>query len=458
MLRRQPPSWILLFLVAAGLAARLAALPLPGTGDMWVWRIWAFNAATGDPATFYADPANPGERRLLAYDGRETTVDYPPLALYALAIVGRAHHHLDPRFENTPRLNVAIKLPILLTDAALAGLLWWLARRWLDPARARWLGLASWLNPALVWNGVVLGYLDLWMALPVVGSLAAASLGHAALAGTLLAIATLIKPQAVFIAPVMALALWRHDRARSLAVATGMGLMAGLAALGPVVAAGQATALATALGSFGRHDMLSGNAANLWWIVNWLTRAAFDHDLGWGSALTSTVRILALSTWTDELHLPDPQPVGFVLLATAVAWALWIGRSRRTLADHAALGAFIVHAYFTLALRVHENHLLLAIPLATLAAAGLRGYARLAAGLSAILALNLFLFYGISEYYAFDVPRHLTGVDTTVLVALANLVVFAWHVRLFGRLHVARDEQGRLPTPRRTSPVVRGLL
>jgi len=59
----------------------------------------------------------------------------------------------------------------------------------------------------------------------------------------------------------------------------------------------------------------------------------------------------------------------------------------------------------------------------------------LAAGLSAVLGLTLLLFYGISEYYAFDVPRHWTGVDTTVLVAIANLVLFAWHVRLFGRVH-----------------------
>lgn len=419
--------------MVAGLAVRLAALPLPGTGDVWVWRIWAFNATTGDPATFYADPVNPAERRLLAYDGRETTVDYPPLALYGLGLAGRAYHAFDPTFRNAPALNAALKLPALLADGALAILFWWLLRGRQPPHAARRISLGSWLNPALVLNGVALGYLDLWVAVPAVGAVAAAALGRAALGGALLAVAMLVKPQAALVAPVIVLALWQTGGGRALAQASALGVAVAIVVLGPVLLAGQGLALLVALGSFGRHDMLSGNAANLWWLVTWVTRAWFDHDHGWGPALTATVRILALSTWTDELRLPDPRPISLVLAAGAIAWALRKGRARRSLADRAALGAFLVHAYFTLALRVHENHLFLAIPLATLAASRLRGYGRLAVGLSAVVALNLFLFYGLSEYYAFEVPRHWTGVDTTVLLALANLAVFTWHVRLFAR-------------------------
>jgi len=47
---------------------------------------------------------------------------------------------------------------------------------------------------------------------------------------------------------------------------------------------------------------------------------------------------------------------------------------------------------------------------------------------SAIFALNLNLFYGISEYIdGWAVPRGMTVIDLTVLLAVANCAALVWH-------------------------------
>ena len=93
----------------------------------------------------------------------------------------------------------------------------------------------------------------------------------------------------------------------------------------------------------------------------------------------------------------------------------------------AALGAFLVHAYATLAAQVHENHLYAAVPLLCVAAAGRREFRPVLLAVSAILALNLNLFYGISEDVGYALPRGLTIIDITVVLAVVNCLALAWH-------------------------------
>ena len=48
--------------------------------------------------------------------------------------------------------------------------------------------------------------------------------------------------------------------------------------------------------------------------------------------------------------------------------------------------------------------------------------------LSAIVTLNLNIFYGISEYIGgYAIPRTWTVVDLSVLLALANCATLVWH-------------------------------
>src|SRR5206468_1981902 len=105
----------------------------------------------------------------------EAPVVYPPLALDELAIVGRAHLLLhDGRFDNDVALTRTIKGAIVLLDAALSALLFFAVRAAGRPDRAWWAALAYWLNPAVLMI-TTLGYLDVFLAMPAVGAVIAAS-------------------------------------------------------------------------------------------------------------------------------------------------------------------------------------------------------------------------------------------------------------------------------------------
>jgi hypothetical protein len=132
-----------------------------------------------------------------------------------------------------------------------------------------------------------------------------------------------------------------------------------------------------------------------------------------------------------ELGYPNPRPIGVALTLAAAAWALWTARRERELWMAAALAGFLVHAYATLSAQVHENHFVAAVPFIAVASAGRRAFTPLLVATSAIVALNLNLFYGISEDLGYAIPRTLTIVDATVLLALVNCVALVWHARVF---------------------------
>jgi hypothetical protein len=196
------------------------------------------------------------------------------------------------------------------------------------------------------------------------------------------------------------------------------------------------------VGSLLRHDMLSGEAANAWWIVTWLLRASYaTHDMGAWAAWTMRIPILGISRVT-ALGYPNPRPIAALAAGSVIGWAFW--RARRHLRQGfgaqgapaeilLAAGGLAVHAYFTLDVQVHENHLYLALPLMAGAAAvlpRLRGPLYLT---SAIFALNLFLFQGFGR--DFRVPsRGFTIVDATVVLAFVNVAGLVWHARRFAEV------------------------
>ncbi|MES1255095.1 MAG: hypothetical protein ABUS56_05775, partial [Acidobacteriota bacterium] len=309
---------------------------------------------------------------------------------------------------------------------------------------ARWAVVACWLNPAMLMGGPVLGYRDTLFVLPLAGALLCAAGGTAVAAGALFAAAVLTKPQAAVVLPALALAVWNSGapaaRFARLARAAAGGLVGSAAVLAPVVAAGAWWNMLNALESITRHDMLSGNAPNLWWVVGYLMRAWYSTaDMGAWAAYTTPTKILAISR-VVELGYPNPRVVGAALAGATMLWGTWAARRARGPALACAAGAFMVHAYATLSAQVHENHLFAAVPLLVVAAAVHRRLRPLLWTLSAVFAVNLNAFYGISEYMdGWAIPRTVTVVDLTVWLSLVNCAALAWHAALLQR--ECRDAQ-----------------
>ena len=329
-------------------------------------------------------------------------------------------------------MTVAIKLPGLVCGIALTALLAWAAKRFTShDVAASWVALAYWLNPATILNGEVLGYLDPLMMLPGIAALVLIHLGAMESAGLALALAVLTKPQGVFLVAACALAAWHTGAARALARAAAGGALGATLLLLPFALTGALPNMWLAFGSFyARRDILSGNAANVWWIVNYAVRAYYQVPrLGPHAFFVEVRRIMAVSTF-QEAGFPNPRPfAGAAVLATS-AWGLWQLRKAPDLATHALASAFVVHAFFVLGVGVHEHHMMLAVPLLALAASLRPSLRPLFYVISAIVALNMNLFYGIGMGRGWSVPRLLLGIDLSVLLSLVNIAALVWHGRI----------------------------
>lgn len=426
-------------MLAAGLLIRLVALPLEGTEDVLVWKTWSYGAIHEGVSRLYGVGGHPPERGLVHWGTRATTVDYPPLTLYVLAATGYAYETFSPSFENTRWLNVAIKTPGLLAELALTWLLYYVVTRRYGQPEGRWAATAFWANPAVILSGPVLGYLDPLAALPAVGSLVAACLGAPIAAGTLLAVACLTKLQAVFMAPAVLLATWNtatSERVSKTASAIVASIAAGFIVLLPYLLIDAGPNVLQGVSSLLRHDMLSADAANFWWVVTYVMRAIYAvGDMGMWGAWTMTLRILGVSTIV-RLGYPNPRPFATAAVIAATAWALWRVRTCRDLSIVCAAAALIVHAYFVLGIAVHENHLYLALPLLALAAAVRPRLRAIHVAVSTVVALNLFLFFGFGRGLPLP-PRNFTIIDATAILAAANCAIFVWHLRVYKRESIA---------------------
>jgi hypothetical protein len=203
----------------------------------------------------------------------------------------------------------------------------------------------------------------------------------------------------------------------------------------PFVVRGAWSNLVQALSRLAAHDMLSAQAANVWWLVTWMIRVRDSiHDWGWYRALTQEVRILGIVP-AIAAGYPNARMIGTTLVVLALLFAVWRTSKARSLGDAAALAAWSAYAYAMLAAQVHENHLIAAIPILAVAAGLDARFRRVFWALSAIAALNLYLFYGLVPGSPPIVRRDLTVMDITVVLSVANIAVFVWLTRLIARPH-----------------------
>ena len=424
--------------IIGGLLVRILALPLVGTPDVDVWKTWSY-AAAQDVSTMYGVGGSPPVRGVVTWGTRTTTVNYPPAALYGLSLVGRVYRAIDPSFTDGVALTVTIKLTILLADAVIAWCLFVLVRRW-SPDEARLAALFFWLNPGAIMNGAVLGYLDPWVGAFAMASIVAMDRAWFGAGASLMMLAACTKPQGLLILPVVPILLISragHQRLRAAAIAGSAALLTLAVLFAPYARVGALANADQALRSSLRHDMLSGQAANLWWIVTWVLRASYaTAEMGAWAAWTMTIRILAISR-VIALGYPNPRVIGALAAGSLYLWAFWRAR-RASPAAAVAAGALAVHAYFTLEVQVHENHLHLALPLMAAAAAHLprlRGPFYLVSG---VVALNLWLFYGIGRPFPVP-PRGFTVIDATVVLSFVNVGALVWHARRFAASAAAKE-------------------
>src|SRR4051794_3507760 len=275
----------------AGAALRVSVLRVAVLAVDDSWRAWSYHAATTGAAHMYGPRGH-----TVQFGAIDAPVVYPPLALDELGVVGRIYARVrGGHFPDDDGLTIAIKSTVVLFDAALTALLYRALRRRAGLREAQFGAAVYWINPAVLYT-TSLGYVDALVALPATAAVIAASGGHAAAAGALVAAAVMTKPQGIFIAPAVALALWhtppRLDAPARERTAVVAAAAVGLVLVAPMIAAGTLWYMLRSVAVLAGHNMLSALAFNVWWIVSYLFAAGAASGGGVRAALAARPTIL----------------------------------------------------------------------------------------------------------------------------------------------------------------------
>jgi hypothetical protein len=280
-------------------------------------------------------------------------INYPPGTPYLFgALVYLYDHFLYPIYQTSLSTLVTqdgpgpfiAKLPLLCADLAMVLLLYWQARKRHSMLFAFILAGSFAISPALLYNGVIWGQTDAFVALPVLVALFAMIEERYILAGISVALTVLIKPQPIVFVPLFLLYIWRW---------------AGRERFIKFTVAGLATALVVALpilvprfqffdmihnmqvASYNDNLSVSSYAFNFWWLI------------GRGQeAMGSTLFGVRIGLIGDALFSVA------LLLCGALIWR------RRDPAIFALALAVAYFGFFMFMGGQHERYLFLFIPLA----------------------------------------------------------------------------------------------
>jgi hypothetical protein len=414
-----PPAVILLLGLAV--AVRIPLLPaiahLPGNySDIACWRAWA--EAIHEH----------GLRNIF----RTTDTNYIGYQ-YFLWMVSAVYGLISPGFDTSSKtLDILLKTPPVLFDVALVWLVFTVSRRLLranpqvvaaahnqfpflshlplplDTALALAPATLVALHPAVLYDSAVWGQTDSIITFFMLGAIAAIAMGNAGFGLFLWAVGFAIKPQPVFILPILLAFVWWQWRWKGIARGL-LGLSAGLALmLGYWLAYGQWNEIRNVYQMlFKPEPTLSLQAWNIWWFK------VLHGDPSPGSSA------LAIG----GLHL-SYSVASMLLCAVAGLLSLIYLRRHLDLTGLLEASAFMAFAFFMLPVSSHERY---GYPLLGLLAPVLLVKPRwlfLYIPISATFFTNLYVVAPINE----ALSGRLVYSPFTELVAALNVFMFGFLV------------------------------
>jgi len=194
----------LYILLTVGLLIRILLAPvIEGySADMGCFKAWA-NAAANDLFGFY---------------NTDMFVDYPPLYVYVLFIIGwlvKLFHA-----ESMPWLHVMlVKLPSIFTDVFSAWFLYIMGKNKLYQRDRLFLAGTYLFNPAVLLNSTIWGQVDSFQTFIVIAALYYLSMDKIGHASVLFSAAVLMKPQGIIFLPVLFFYLLKQKNFKNFVIA-----------------------------------------------------------------------------------------------------------------------------------------------------------------------------------------------------------------------------------------------
>jgi hypothetical protein len=336
---------------------------------------------------------------------------------------------------------LVLKLPPLLGDLALAGLMLLAGVRLAGERRAVIACAAVFFNPVLIFNSAYWGQADSVAMVPMLACLVALAARRWHWVGALLALALLTKLQTIVIAPMIIAVVLAAFREQARGESDGRepsvwsclgraGIGAALVTLPlvlPVALAGGLGRLAAAYtGLASQYPFLTLRAFNLWWLLT--PGSAMLGFPGFGR--DDAPLVLGVT----------PKAIGLILLAAAAL--LVIATVVRRRGDHEAIvvgSLALAMAFFCLPTEIHERYGYAIVPFAVLAwLVSLPRYGLVAAAASVTHLANLMLAIVVDQPLGTPGDALLRALAAspavTGTVAVANLALLAIVARDLVRL------------------------
>jgi hypothetical protein len=267
--------------------------------------------------------------------------DYMPLRLYMLLGMSRIAELFGAALYPPlpPATKLLLKLPALLADATTTAIIffWGLRRGSLTWAAA--LGALYALTPPVWINVAWWGQVDGLLMLPMLGAVLLLGWREGWAGWAAWALALLIKPQAIILAPLLYAATLRLHGCGGLLRGGALAFGVLVAGITPLALAGQGPGLAqAALGSVGRFPQVTNDAYNLWYLV------------AGGQNLNDEVTlVLGLSY----------RQLGLLLMGGAALLITLSLLRRADPASRALAAACLALAFFCLPTQIHQRYLFL---------------------------------------------------------------------------------------------------
>lgn len=186
-----------LILIAIGFAVRLVmSVTMPQCDiDVNLFQYWGRNLADKGILNFYAD-------------AEAMNLDYPPLFLYYLSLLGAVGK--IGNIAQTVFFDLLLKLPSMLADCVIAYIFYKMAAKRMSKNWTLFL-VAIWLfNPLVLLDSACWGQVDSLLALALLAAAYCIEKDRYGWAAAALACAVTLKPQGIFFVPILGFALLRQ--------------------------------------------------------------------------------------------------------------------------------------------------------------------------------------------------------------------------------------------------------
>ncbi|MGH2609709.1 MAG: glycosyltransferase 87 family protein [Tepidiformaceae bacterium] len=357
-------------IIAAGLAVRIALLPLTARlpnnlTDEGFWKYWMSII----------------DREGVLNIFRASDTDYVGYH-WVLWLLSTVYDVMGGPYTNDDfSLHILVKIPPILFDVALiltvfAATRILLRQNGFEDSRARTFALIAAgiiaFQPAALYDSAVWGQTDSAITAAMLGSLALAAINRPFSAGAVIALGMAVKPHPIIVGPVLLILLWRAGGLRAIAQATAGGVVVAGVVLGPWILHGELIRILEVykLLFTQERQQLSELAWNFWFIFDQQGDPRPYEPIG---------------SWYPFTWKATAFVISAVSAALAIAYA-WLRPGFR---DALVAAAYISFAFYGWPIGAHERYLYpflaLLLPVALLE----RRWIWLYAAVSTTFSLNL---------------------------------------------------------------------